>query len=74
MSVEREYVRGRGEKRAPRLSRVRTRERVPVGRVDVLASGEIWATPRPEVVARANGCPWDESTCTWAAKEGISTY
>ena len=45
------------------------RERLPVGRGDVLVGGE---GGHLEVLqwARANGCPWDQRTCAYAATGG----
>ena len=46
------------------------RERLPVGRGDVRANAAGGGHLEVLKWARANGCPWDEATCAWAAKYG----
>ena len=57
-----EDVRGAAEGGHLEVLQVGARERLPVGREDVLRAAE-WRPPRDAEWARANGCPWDEWTC-----------
>ena len=67
LPVGRGDVRVRGGGRPPRGAEVGARERLPVGRGDVRVAAE---GGHLEVLqwARANGCPWDEETCAYAAR------
>ena len=49
---------------------VGARERLPVGRGDVLGTRRRAATSRTLKWARENDCPWDEGTCAYAARGG----
>jgi len=56
--------------RETRCAAAGARNRLPMKREDVLGGG-VGREPRGAAVgARVNGCPWDEETCTMAARGG----